>query len=148
MQAGAVRIALSNPRLARFTIAFLPPNTPLRRGAPPPRPVEQGRYQPVRDDHGIPVTLLATETWNRFGGLGGRSTRRTAYDLRPSGHPDAARKHWKHLLTERSPAGEEARLLVFSCWLLILAVWGILRGLVAGVADVPIPPHGQLLAAS
>ncbi|GJE95489.1 hypothetical protein PsYK624_116740 [Phanerochaete sordida] len=139
MQAGAVRITLSNPRLLRFKIAFLQSSRALRRSltGAVPRVLEQGRYVPIRDAHGIPVGLLAHECWARFGGLGGRITRRTVCELRPSGHPDAARKGWKSLLFEKSPAGEEARLLVFSCWLLILAVWGILRGLVAGVVDAP-----------
>ena len=71
---------------------------------------------------------------------GWSTSRRWRYDLRPSGHPDVEQKGVVELLTERSPAGEEARLLVFSCWLLILAVLGILRGLVSGVVDAPWKP--------
>lgn len=135
MQSGAVRIALSNPHLTRFKISYLPANSTIRRAHAPPRPIEQGRYLPIRDGHGIPVSLLAIETWHRFGGFGAKMTRRSVYELRPSGHPDAVRKAWKHLLFEKSPAGEEARLLVFSCWLLILAMWGILRGVVSSSID-------------
>ncbi|EKM54414.1 uncharacterized protein PHACADRAFT_185339 [Phanerochaete carnosa HHB-10118-sp] len=137
MQAGAVRITLSNPRLARFKIAFLQSSRALRRSltSTAPRVLEQGRYVPIRDAHGIPVGLLASESWYRFGGFGRRMTRRTVCELRPSGHPDAARKGWRSLLFERSPAGEEARLLVFSCWLLILAVGGIFRGLAVNAVD-------------
>ena len=148
MQAGAVRIALSNPRLTRFQIAFLPANTNIRRSYAPPRPIEQGKYFPVCDDHGIPVSLVAWETWYRFGGFGAKMTRRSVCELRPSGHPDATRKGWKQLVFEKSPAGEEARLLVFSSWLLILAVWGILRGVVSGVADAPSRPASRAIAAS
>ena len=148
MQSAAVRIALSNPRLMRFQIAFLPAHGLVRRSLIPPRPIEQGRYFPVRDTHGTPVSLLAWETWSRFGGLGARMTRRSVCELRPSGHPDAARKGWKQLLFEKSPAGEEARLLVFSCWLLILAVWGILRGVVSSVVDTPPRPTPRAIAAA
>jgi hypothetical protein len=145
IQAGAVRIALSNPRLTRFTIAFLQSSSSARRRILPyalpltdsPRVIEQGRYVPVRDTHGIPVSLIAFETWYRFGGLGAKMSRRTVCDLRPSGHPDAARKGWNELLFERSPAGEEARMLVLSCWLLILAMWGILRAVVTGLVEAP-----------
>ena len=142
MQAGAARIALSNPRLTRFKIAFLQPLRSARgRVAPsspqPTRAVEKGTYVPVRDAYGIPVSMLASETWYRFGGLGPRMTRHSVCELRPSGHPDAARKSWKKLLVEKSPAGEEARVLVFACWLLILAVWGILRGMMSGAVVAP-----------
>ena len=65
------------------------------------------------DQHGIPVRLLAWETWYRFRGIGGRASRRTVCELRPSGHPDAMKKGWFELLVERGPAGEEARLLLF-----------------------------------
>lgn len=140
MQTGAVRIALSNPRLTRFNIAFLPANSAVRGSFASPRPTEQGRYFPIRDVHDIPVSLLAWETWYRFGGLGAKMTRRSVCELRPSGHPDAVRKGWKQLLFEKSPAGEEARLLVFSCWLLILAMWGIFRGVVSSVVDEPSRP--------
>lgn len=139
MQAGAVRIALGNPRLTRFKIAFLQSGSVLRRlmVGPAPRVLEQGQFVPVHDAHGIPVGLLACESWRRFGGFGAHMTRRTVYELRPSGHPDAVRKGWRALLFEKSPAGEEVRLLVFSCWLLILALWGISRGLVASAVDAP-----------
>lgn len=148
MQSGAVRIALSNPRLTRFQIAFLQANSNVRRSSAPPRPIELGKYFPIRDDHGIPVSLIAWETWYRFGGFGARMTRRSVCELRPSGHPDAVRKGWRHLIFEKSPAGEEARLLVFSSWLLILAVWGILRGVVSSVGDAPSRPATRAITAS
>ena len=51
--------------------------------------------------------------------------RRWTCDLRPSGHPDVARKGVSELLVERSPAGEEARLMMFCLCLLLLTVWAL-----------------------
>ena len=134
MRSGAARIALANPRLAHFSIAYIPPNKPIRRGYHPPRPVETGRFVLMCDQHGIPVRLLAWETWYRFRGIGGRASRRTVCELRPSGHPDAMRKGWFELLVERGPAGEEARLLLFSVLLVVLAGWGITMGVLASIS--------------
>lgn len=137
MQACATRIALSNPRLDRYTLTFLPANRAIRRPYAPPRMLAQGRYIPVRDVHGIPITLLARESWYRFGGYGAKMVRQATYELRQSGHPDAMRKGWGQLLIDKSPAGEEARMLVFSGWLMILAVWGVARGVAWNVVDAP-----------
>ncbi len=62
-----------------------------------------------------------------FGFFRGRSTttRRWRCDLRPSGHPDAARKGAVELLTERSPAGEEARMMMICLCLLLLTLWAL-----------------------
>ena len=85
------------------------------------------------DQYGIPVRLLAWETWYRFRGIGGRVSRRTVCELRPSGHPDAMKKGWSELLLEHSPAGEEARLLLFSVLLVVLAIWGVTMGVFTSV---------------
>ena len=53
------------------------------------------------------------------------SERRWVCELRPYGHPDVKKKSWSEVLLERSPAGEEARLLGFCLWLVGLAVWGV-----------------------
>ncbi|KAI0342178.1 hypothetical protein BDW22DRAFT_244547 [Trametopsis cervina] len=128
MQSGAARIALSNPRLTRFHIAYIPMEH-LRRGRSftRPEPIHEGRFTLMCDVHGIPISLYAFERWRRWGGLGKRVYRRSILELRPSGHPDAAKKNWRQLLFDRSPAGEEMRLLVFSAWMLVLAVWGIAK---------------------
>lgn len=55
--------------------------------------------------------------------------RRWVCELRPSGHPDVPKKAWSEVLLEKGPAGEEARLLAFCAWLLLLAVWGIGRAI-------------------
>ncbi|KAI0743506.1 hypothetical protein C8Q80DRAFT_1107692 [Daedaleopsis nitida] len=53
------------------------------------------------------------------------TARRWRYDLRPSGHPDVAQKGIAELLVERSPAGEEARLMTFCMSLMLLTVWAL-----------------------
>ncbi|KAH9949589.1 hypothetical protein B0H21DRAFT_727525 [Amylocystis lapponica] len=136
MHAGAARIALANPRLTHFSIAYLPAHASAR---PHPRALERGVFELACDVHGIPVGLLVAEwratLWGSIGdvvgiGAGWRAgrggwTRRWVSELRPSGHPDVPQRGWIELLVERSPAGEEARLLVFCLCLLVLAVWGV-----------------------
>lgn len=143
MQAGAARIALSNPRLTKFAIAYIPANKPIRRGYLPPQPLEIGRFVLVCDIYGIPVSLLVWESWFRFKGMGARTSRRSVYELRPSGHPDAERKGWWDTMAERSPAGEEARLLLFSASLLSLAMWGIAVSVISGMSRVTRSPAGS-----
>ena len=146
MKSGAKRIAVSNPRLTHFTIAYIPANKPIRRGYLRPQPVEVGHFTLVWDMHGIPIRLLVWESWHRFGGIGSRVTRKSVCELRPSGHPDVLRKGWVELLMESSPAGEEARLLLFSALLLGLAMWGAIVSLMSnrwsagGVANKPVIP--------
>ncbi|KAI0093042.1 hypothetical protein BDY19DRAFT_921700 [Irpex rosettiformis] len=138
MQAGATRIALSNPRLRRFTIAYIP-IAPLYRDRAfvRPDPIHEGRFTVLCDAHGIPVKLFSFERWKRWGWLGKRVRRRDILDLRPSGHPDVAKTGWRQLLFERSPAGEEARLLMLSTWLLGLAAWGIAKSVLGKAIEAP-----------
>ena len=151
MHLGAARIALANPRLIRFTINYMPSHAPT---LPLPPLLETGSFELLSDVHGLPVNLYVSE-WRAVlsgGGGGGviwrsmvsaamllgigvgtgwrRShsgwTRRWVCELRPSGHPDVARKTMGELLLERSQAGEEARLLALCFGLLLLAMWGVL----------------------
>lgn len=132
MQSGATRIALSNPRLARFRIAYIPAyRLQAGRAFRRPEALQEGRFMIHCDTHSLPITLYAFETWRRFGGLGKRVFRRSVVELRPCGHPEAARKSWPELLMERSPAGEETRLLMLSASLLLLAAWGIAKSLMS-----------------
>ncbi|TFK90589.1 hypothetical protein K466DRAFT_583627 [Polyporus arcularius HHB13444] len=179
MHVGASRIALANPRLKSFSIAFIPAQGTSELPLPP---VEQGTFDLTCDAHGIPVCLDVSQRYaavwpwksragaragvaewfasvasalgveaplilleNSVGtsgvryGLGdpalwralafyrGWSTsRRWRYDLRPSGHPDLEKKGLFELLTERNPAGEEARLMMFCMCLLLLPVWALI----------------------
>ncbi|KAI8993089.1 hypothetical protein BD414DRAFT_412755 [Trametes punicea] len=141
MHVGASRIALANPRLKAFSIAFIPPNPGAAPAEPPPPPLECGAFELACDAHGIPVCLHVTQwsaspwPWAPAGGRGGKGgrVRRWVYDLRPSGHPDVAPKGFGALLVERSPAGEEARLMVFCVCLLLLTVWALLARAVRDV---------------
>lgn len=135
MHAGASRIALSNPRLHTFTIAFLPANVPVSRDLPRPEPLSHGSYELLTDAYGIPMSLLACERTNssspasKFISIGSTKgkVRRTRYELRPPGHPDVEKKGWGMLFVERSTAGQEARLIGFCVWVLVLAGWGVLE---------------------
>jgi len=66
--------------------------------------------------------------------LGGR-TKRWVCDLRPYGHPDVQKKGWGEVMVERSPAGEEARLIAFCLWLLVFAAWGVVRSVSVNLSD-------------
>ncbi|KAH9839509.1 uncharacterized protein C8Q71DRAFT_515344 [Rhodofomes roseus] len=150
MHVGAARIALANPRVARFTINYIPAHAP---SIPLPPLLETGAFELLCDIHGLPVNLYVSE-WRAVlsgGGGGGviwrsmvsaamllgigvgtgwrRShngwTRRWACELRHSGHPDVTQKGMCELLLERSQAGEEARLLFLCLGLLLLAMWGV-----------------------
>ncbi|RPD74207.1 hypothetical protein L226DRAFT_535673 [Lentinus tigrinus ALCF2SS1-7] len=186
MHIGASRIALANPRLKSFSIAFIPAQGSSDMPSPP---IEEGTFDLTCDSHGIPVCLDVSQRyavlwpWQRRTGAGaslgagagvaewfasvasalgvegplillensvgvsgvrsglgdpamwralaafywGWSTsRQWRYDLRPSGHPDVEQKGLFELLTERSPAGEEARLMMFCLCLLLLTVWALL----------------------
>lgn len=150
MHAGAARIALANPRLTQFFLSYIPPHTPA---LPIPRPLETGSFELICDIHGIPINLFVSEWRVTLAGGGGGGmiwrgmvslamilgigvgtgwragptgwTRRWKCELRPSGHPDVPRSGLDQLIVERSPAGEEARLLLLCMCLLILAAWGV-----------------------
>ncbi|KAL7281735.1 hypothetical protein ACG7TL_005053 [Trametes sanguinea] len=77
LPSGAARIALANPRLKTFSIAFLPPQATAAAVAaePPMQPVERGAFELVCDAHGIPVwlrvALWSARGWGPFGFGGG-----------------------------------------------------------------------------
>lgn len=152
MHVGAARIALANPRLSAFTITYIPPQS-LVNSTTRPSALERGEFEVVTDEHGIPISLLVSEwrasLWTSGGGMVQRSMRgissvvgisgdkfaggrrkgwqkRWVYELRSSGHPDAAQKSWSELFLEQSPAGEETRLIGFCLFLLLMALWGII----------------------
>ncbi|KAG7091006.1 hypothetical protein E1B28_010071 [Marasmius oreades] len=138
LASGAAKIAMTNPRLEKFTLTFLPMKCPisfpfyisflpfsLRTKA-------SGSFTLTCDDHGLPVSLRAFER-RRFVwpmGLGcSYRTKRYISDLRPAGSPGRSRKGLKglaSLLSENSAAGEELRMIVFCGFLLCLALWGFL----------------------
>ncbi|PCH43638.1 hypothetical protein WOLCODRAFT_153691 [Wolfiporia cocos MD-104 SS10] len=150
MHVGATRIALSNPRLTRFSISYMPAHTPA---LPRPLPLEKGSFELVCDQHDLPISLLVSEWRASLGGSGdnlisraliaasmilgvgggsgwraksGGWSRHWISELRPSGHPDVRKDSLMYVLLDRSPAGEEMRLLVFCIFLLTLVLWGTL----------------------
>ncbi|KII92598.1 hypothetical protein PLICRDRAFT_172671 [Plicaturopsis crispa FD-325 SS-3] len=129
LSTGAAHIARANPRLRTFTITLIPPSFPLplpfspwalRLCVPPVHAT--GTYVLACDHHGLPTQLTAHEQRVWLYGLA-RSSGRFVRDLRP-GH--AARPGWGELLMERSPAGEEVRMILFACLLVGMAVWGFM----------------------
>ncbi|KAG5650890.1 hypothetical protein H0H81_010651 [Sphagnurus paluster] len=137
LSSGAARIAKANPRLTKFSLTFIPPTYPFSLPfsvpfLPIPFPARAtGSFELTCDRHGLPLTLLGFEHF-RFvwpWGLGvTKSTRRLVCDLRPLSAPGRRRKTGWHavlgLMLERSPAGEEMRMIVFCGLLVSLAVWG------------------------
>lgn len=135
MTKGAARIALSNPRLKKFTVSYVSRyasfprhfhhiySQPMHSDA-----YETGTYEVICDQHGLPIKLSVYERhsqtlvwWHWV------SRRRYVYDLRPPGHPDAERKGLVQLLMEKGNAGEETRLLFFCCMLVALALLATIR---------------------
>ncbi|KAG6811141.1 hypothetical protein H0H92_008796 [Tricholoma furcatifolium] len=136
LSSGAARIAKANPRLTKFNLTFIPPSYPLPLpfSLPhPPFPVPtrtSGFFELTTDRHGLPLTLLGFEHFRLVWpwGLGVFSTsKRYERDLRPLGAPGRRKSGWRGflgLLTERSSAGEEMRMIIFCGLLVSLAVWG------------------------
>jgi hypothetical protein len=138
LSVAANRIAITNPRIEKFTLTFLPAAYPIPFIIPylpiPLRSRDSGKFSLTCDRHGLPLTLRAHERRRFIWPLGlGQSctTKRYESDLRPAGSPHR-RKYGKELLTalmiENTPAGEELRMILFCMFLLILAVWGLGTG--------------------
>lgn len=141
LAAGAVRIALTNPRIKDFHLTFLPPVYPF--GFPFPlisfmpfsiRTRSSGSYTLNCDKHGLPHTLRGIERRRLVWPFGlGQSYRTRSYtcDLRPAGSPGRSKEGMKgllDLLSENSSAGEEMRMMVFCTLLVFLAMWGLWAG--------------------
>jgi hypothetical protein len=100
------------------------------------------KFALATDAHGLPLALHVVErrprrmrwlwlslhawlgTWLDTSPLQTDSVRRITLDMRPAGAPGTRRAPLLALVLERSPAGEEARLLLFSAALLVIVVWG------------------------
>ncbi|KAJ3986240.1 hypothetical protein F5890DRAFT_1572451 [Lentinula detonsa] len=135
--AGATRIAMTNPRIQHFSLAFLPPASPFGFPFPvltflplPYRSRDSGSFTLTCDKHGLPQTLRGFERRRLLWpfGLGQTyQTKRYINDLRPAGSPGRRKTGLKgvlELLTESSAAGEEMRMMVFCALMVLLAVWG------------------------
>ncbi|KAG6850443.1 hypothetical protein H0H93_013315 [Arthromyces matolae] len=136
LSAGAARIARANPRLAKFSLTFIPPNYPLSLPFSLPHPPfplparSTGSFELTTDRHGLPLSLLGLEQFRLVWpfGLGvSSSSRRYVRDLRPMSVQGRKKTGWRGLLgllTEPSAAGEEMRMIVFCGLLVSLAMWG------------------------
>ncbi|KAG6917236.1 hypothetical protein DXG01_003350 [Tephrocybe rancida] len=136
LASGAARIAKANPRLSKFSLTFIPPAYPLPLPFSLPHPPfpfparSTGSFELTTDRHGLPLTLLGFEHFRLVWpwGLGvSKSSRRYVRDLRPLSAPGRRKSGWRGvlgLLTERSAAGEEIRMIIFCGLLVTLAVWG------------------------
>lgn len=136
LSAGAERIALTNPRLEKFSLTFLPPTYPLPLPFAIPllpfplRMRDTGSFTLTCDKHGLPMTLRAFERRRLIWPLGlGYSSRTKRYvrDLRPAGAPGRRKPGLEgllNLLLDNSSAGEELRMILFCAFLVCLALWG------------------------
>jgi len=79
------------------------------------------------DAHGLPLSLRVVERRARLFWPGGESVHRSTIDMRPAGAPGTHRPPLLALALERSPAGEEARLLLFCAILVGVVIWGCIR---------------------
>jgi hypothetical protein len=127
---GAARIARNNPRLESFSLAFIPTIT-SHTLVPSMHPLtsQLATYTVTPDVHGLPYRLSGVERklvlwpW----GLGcTRSKRRFTRNLRTGSNMDSGGMF--KIMFEQSTAGEETRMMAFSCGLVLLAAWGFASG--------------------
>jgi hypothetical protein len=86
----------------------------------------QALFSLSTDAHGLPLALRVVERRARLF-WPTESVHRSTIDMRPAGAPGTRRSPLLALVLERSPAGEEARLLLFCAVLLSVVVWGCIR---------------------
>lgn len=151
-----MRLAHLNPQLQTFCITFIPPSLPFplqqsseissNCGEPGHQYVESGNYVVKTDEHGLPISIACTErkvsrlfpfSFPRLvtsvplpfralvRGLcsGHRHVRKHSYkiDLRPKAQKGLG------MIFERSPAGEEMRMLMMMVSFGGMALWMFLR---------------------
>ncbi|KAI0249590.1 hypothetical protein BJV78DRAFT_1276096 [Lactifluus subvellereus] len=115
------RLVRASPRLTSFDLVFLARTGPRTRAWSAVR--ARASFTLAADTHGLPLALHVVERSPRLL-WPGLSVHRTTLDLRPAGAPGTRRAPLLALLVERSPAGEEARLLFFCATLLGIVIWG------------------------
>ncbi|KAI0266985.1 hypothetical protein BC834DRAFT_923671 [Gloeopeniophorella convolvens] len=122
LRACGVRLVRASPRLASFELVFLA-RSAGRPLSPPWLARARAKFTLAADAHGLPLALHVVERrahvlWP------GETVRRATLEMRPAGAPGTRRAALPALLLERSPAGEEARLLFFCAVLVGAVVWG------------------------
>ncbi|TFY80979.1 hypothetical protein EWM64_g3037 [Hericium alpestre] len=118
-----LHIALINPRLQRFTLSFLARTTEHPTRVPPPTVLESASFELAVDEHGLPASLRVVERrrWGiGFISVGAMRAKRYTMQLRADG--EQRKGSWIRLFVERSPAGEDARLILCCVVLLGLAM--------------------------
>ncbi|KAI9457424.1 hypothetical protein F5148DRAFT_347802 [Russula earlei] len=128
------RLVRANPRLASFELVFLARTRAAHNGAvattlawsPVWRARAHAKFVLAADAHGLPLALHVVERRARLLWRG-ESVRRTTLEMRPAGALGARRPSLLALVLERSPAGEEARLLLICAALFAVVVWGCLN---------------------
>ena len=147
LRTNGARLVRASPRLESFELIFLPrtptsafslptPTLPISR-LPSSQSSSQSQqyYYPMRaqaffslstDAHGLPLALHVVERRARLF-WPAEYVRRSTIDMRPAGAPGTHRPPLLALVLERSPAGEEVRLLLFCAVLLSVVIWGCIR---------------------
>lgn len=147
LHTSGARLVRASPRLESFELVFLPRTPTSTFSLPTPTFLISGirssqspsqssqHYYPMRaqalfslstDAHGLPLALHVVERRARLF-WPSESVRRSTIDMRPAGAPGTRRPPLLALVLERSPAGEEARLLLFCAVLLSVVIWGCIR---------------------
>jgi hypothetical protein len=140
LRTSGTRLVRASPRLESFELVFLARTPTSTFSLPTPTlPISRSRSSqhcyPMRaqalfslstDAHGLPLALRVLERRARLL-WPTESMCRSTIDMRPAGAPGTRRPPLLALVLERSPAGEEARLLLFCAVLLSVVLWGCIR---------------------
>jgi hypothetical protein len=118
LRKSGARLVRSSPRLSSFHIIFLTPRTESVV-----RSARRASFVLAADSHGLPLALHVVERRARLLWMG-EAVRRATLEMRPAGAPGTRRAPLRALVLERSPAGEETRLLLLCAVLLAVVVWG------------------------
>ncbi|KAH9993572.1 hypothetical protein BJV77DRAFT_944266 [Russula vinacea] len=137
LRTSGARLVRASPRLQSFELVFLPrtdsrafslptPTLPISRSSSHTPMRAQAIFALSTDAHGLPLALRVVERraclfWP------GESVQRSTIDMRPAGAPGTHRPPLFALVLERSPAGEEARLLLSCAVLVAVVIWGCVR---------------------
>ncbi|KAJ6594178.1 hypothetical protein B0H19DRAFT_1366100 [Mycena capillaripes] len=137
--AAGPRVARANPRLASFTLAFVPPSYPQALPRRPLYPFPRTKkasavFTMMRDAHGLPVALRVRESDTTVWPWGFGAThrvRRYTLDLRPPGALGRRKTGVRGvlgILMENSAAGEDLRMFVFCSLLVCFAGAFVVKG--------------------
>lgn len=121
LRACGARLVRASPRLSSFDIVFLARSGPHTLAWSVVR--ARASFVLAADRHGLPLALHVVERRPRLL-WPGEAVHRVTLVMRPAG---SRRTSLLALVMERSPAGEEARLLLFCATLLSVVVWGCIR---------------------